>query len=118
MKKILRLLILVAFIFGIAIAFAPFVIPDLARQLDPLICPNPDAMVDIIQTSASGGGIRMSFECVDAEGIRSDASILAYIVLFSAWFWLPLLPMILLIIWERISRMNKAHQFPDLPSSI
>lgn len=118
MKMILWSLVLLAFIFGIAIAFAPFVIPDLARQLDPLICPNPDETVNIVQTSTSSGGIRMTFECVNPDGVSSDASVLAYVVLFSAWCWLPLLPITLLIIWNRIARMGKMRQFPDLPTSI
>ncbi len=116
MKQLLRWLVLLAFVVGMMMAFVPFLIPDVARVFDPLICPKPDESVTITQGSFSGGGIRMAFQCVNADGVGVDAWIVPYVVFFSAWCWLPLLPIILLTIITR--RKPEAQQSSDLPTSL
>jgi MFS family permease len=96
MKRLLLWLIIVTFILGFASAFVPFLVPSVTSALDPLICPG-DETVQVNQQNAQRGGVLLTFRCVNSDGIATDAGILPYIVLFSAWCWMPLIPAILLI---------------------
>jgi hypothetical protein len=96
MRKLLILLTLTAFIGGIALAFLPFNNPDVANALAPLICPD-GGTVGMASEAAVDGGINTSFTCTGADEIAAEAGFLPYLVLFSAWCWLPLLPALILI---------------------
>jgi hypothetical protein len=95
MRVILWLLVIVLFTAGIGIAFVPFLVPEAASALDPIICPgNP--VVRIHSEPSYDGGTSMSFRCVNDAGDETDASPLIYFILFTAWGWLPLIPFLLL----------------------
>lgn len=96
MRKLLILLTLTALIGGIALAFLPFSNPDVANALAPLICPD-GGTVGTASRSAVEGGTSASFTCTGADEIEAEAGFLPYLVLYSAWCWLPLLPALILI---------------------
>lgn len=113
MKRLLFWLTIFAFIVGFASAFVPFLVPSVTTALDPLICPG-DEVVQVNQQNAQRGGVLLTFRCLSSDGIATEAGILPYLVLFSAWCWMPLIPAILLVIMVFRTPVSKS----DLDSPI
>jgi hypothetical protein len=121
MRGCLLLLVIVGFIAGIGLAFIPFLVPEVAAAMDPLICPAEDETVTLRQRPSYRGGVNISFECIDAEGAASEPAFAVYLVLFMAWCWIPIVPFILLIISGGLSlrsRIQSGGLIITLPSNI
>lgn len=118
MTRLLVLMIVVLFIGGIAMTFVPFFIPEAAQALAPIICPD-GGTVEPRQIPSSRGGISISYVCVDERGRESEGSPLGYLLLFTGWCWLPLIPAVLLI-FAMIgrSRARAAAQVPNVAEQV
>jgi hypothetical protein len=101
MQRILLYLIVMLFVAGFAVAFVPFLVPGVAQALDPLICPG-DETIALHQQSAARGGVNITFRCVDAEGNSREVGFAPYLILFTAWCWLPLIPGVLWVVSVRL----------------
>jgi hypothetical protein len=91
------LLVIIGFVAGIFIAFIPFVVPEVALKLDPIICPGNE-IVDIHTEPARDGGTSFSFVCVNDAGRVSEPNFVIYLILFTAWIWVPFIPFVLLML--------------------
>ncbi len=118
MVRFLVLLIIVLFIAGIALAFVPFLVPEAGQALAPIICPD-GGTVETRQSPSTRGGVSLTFVCVDKGGRESEANLLAYVLLFSAWCWLPLIPEILLVMTViGRARTRAATQVPNIAEQV
>lgn len=99
-------------------AFVPFLVPEAAQALAPINCPD-GGTVETRQIPSMREGISATFVGVDGRGRESDASVLGYLLLFTGWFWLPLLPALLLM-FAFIGRgcARAATQVPNLAEQI
>lgn len=117
MIRLLVFLIIILFIVGIALAFVPFLVPQVAQALTPILCPDGGA-VKTIESPSSRGGVSLSFQCVEGRN-TSEANPIGYLLLFTAWCWLPLIPEILLVM-ALISRgrARAATQVPNVAEQV
>lgn len=107
MLRLLLIVTILFFLIGIGLAFVPFIMPEVAQAMAPLICP-AGSTVNVNQAAASRGGISFTFGCIAPDGSESDAGFLPYLVLFTAWCWLPLIPGTLLIIGQRARTLDRS----------
>jgi hypothetical protein len=101
---------------GIAFSYSPFYVPSVAQALAPMICPQGGTVESVREPNAAGS-VDLSFVCVDAQGRESDESPFAYLVLFTAWCWLPLIPAAMLVVrvwrWFKIRGSAPPQAMPS-----
>lgn len=102
-RRLLLGLVVLLFVTGIVVAFLPMFVPEADAIFQTTLCPSGSEVIRREQ-SANDGGIRVTYQCEDAQGVRAEPSILPFIVLYSAWCWLPLIPIVVLLLLPRAKR--------------
>jgi hypothetical protein len=103
MIRFLVLVVFVLFIAGIVIVAVPIVFPNTAPWFAPVLCPDGGevAVREIpSQLPSSRGGSSspsLVLVCVDEDGRDSSLGMLGSLLLYTAWLWMPLIPLLMLV---------------------
>ncbi len=108
-RRILLWLVVLLSILGVVVAFLPMFVPEIDAVFQTTLCPAESTVIRRDQ-SVNDGGIRVTYQCEDAQGVRTEPSILPFIVLYSAWCWLPLVPIVLLLILPLSKKQKSANK--------